>query len=265
VPEQPVDFSGVHLKLARAGRHLDALRAKVEAFRAREPIGFRHTTEPGDDGSEVHQLWAQVREQPPVEWSVIIGDVLHNLRSALDHAVWAMADPADRYDRAQFPIYSSEEDYRRNADTLLRGVSPRRRELIEGEQPFRWPEESRHFHHLAALRQMSNDDKHRILRPIAMVPDLPAIHHDGADIDVKWVAFGRMLRDGDEIMRFVVQPPAPVDPFVSFEIAVEGTIGAMLDVLGNIGRIIQYEVIAPLEHPDAYTYLPLPPPSPDPT
>src|SRR5690242_13664614 len=56
VPESPVDFSGVHLKLARAGVHLDALRAEVETFHARDPVGFRHTTEPGDEGAEVHRL-----------------------------------------------------------------------------------------------------------------------------------------------------------------------------------------------------------------
>ena len=118
----------------------------------------------------------------------------HNLRSALDHAVWAMARPAKRHGRAQYPIYSSEDNYRRDVDNLLRGVSPRRRELIEGEQPFRWPEESRQFHSLASLARLSNDDEHCVLRAIAMVPEDPMVSADKADINFQWVAFGLMVR-----------------------------------------------------------------------
>jgi hypothetical protein len=268
VPEAPVDFSGVRLKLAGAGVHLDALRAEVAAFQAADPIGYDYSTTPSEAGALVYTVRAVVRAQPPVEWAAIIGDVLHNLRSALDHAVWAMADPAERNDRAQYPIYDDEARYDRAARELLSGVSPRRRELIRSEQPFHYPDDARPHHSLGVLARLSNDDKHRALRPIAFVPDSPYVVHDGADIDVERVAFGRMLRDGDEIMRFVARPrdgfePTGAMPSVSFEIGVEGTVGPMLGLLGEMARRIEHHVILPLEHPDLYTFLPLPPdPSP---
>src|SRR6478672_4813867 len=99
MPETSVDFSGAWRKVARAEKHRAELAVEVQAFLARKPFASRHAKEPGECGATVHHVYAVVREQPPAGWSPIIGDVVHNLRSALDHALWASADPAERSER----------------------------------------------------------------------------------------------------------------------------------------------------------------------
>lgn len=267
MPEQPVDFSGVRLKQARAESLIAVLQAEVERFLSRNPFSFRHTTEPGDGGATVHRVLAVVREEPPVEWAPIIGDAVHNLRSALDHAVWAMADPAERIDRAaQFPIYASEANYEENAPRLLAGVSPRRQELIRSEQPFHWPDPNRAWHPLGLLQWLDNDDKHRTLHTLAVVSDFQWILTDNTDPTITYLAqVGDTLTHDAQVMRYETVPVDPAhrvvaSPQIDLGVSIEGTRGvAMLDRLRDLARHVEHHVIRPLENPDAYHFLPLDP------
>jgi hypothetical protein len=91
-----------YLKLERACHHINDLDGQLKAFLAEKPfkiiIHYRRKTGERAFGIKT--------EKPiPPHFSVIIGDAVHNLRSALDLTLYPMAcDTADKPDRIQFPF-----------------------------------------------------------------------------------------------------------------------------------------------------------------
>ena len=95
----------VDIKFGRARLHLTELAATVRAFEERAPFTAEGTIEPNGD-----QVWrAVVREQPPIEWGAVAGDVIHNARVALDYLVWqlVLANGGTPSSTHQFPIGES--------------------------------------------------------------------------------------------------------------------------------------------------------------
>jgi hypothetical protein len=85
-------------KLNRAVEHLDTLRREVVDRRQRET----HTLTRRDyydrvPDALVREWIVNVIEPPPLRWSTLVGDFLHNARSALDHLVWGLSGNTPRY------------------------------------------------------------------------------------------------------------------------------------------------------------------------
>lgn len=169
------------MKLARAERHLDELAAAIgPALDAvRVGVATETTYEPSTGRFAVNVTSAP--ELSP-EISAIVGDVIHNLRSALDYAafqaVWK--EQGQPYVYSEFPIsytskYSSggKETMKRlgegfaaviqrhqplgNVDDYVRaGLASNVREAFE-MRTANYP--------LSLLRELSNADKHRLLLP----------------------------------------------------------------------------------------------------
>jgi hypothetical protein len=222
------DLSGVRLKLARAQTHIDAIRDKALAFRDRQPPPFGFRVEKRDLGERLeYTLYAVVREQPPRDFAPMIGDAVHNLRSALDHLVYEMAPEAvqrDEQARTQFPIATAEAAYRRDSKKMLEEITGDERTLIERLQPWYASPESPGENPLAILRELSNGDKHRLLVPVIAELDLSRvmIGSSGADIDITYVELGAVQHD-DRIVAFTARPTGveemAVEPHANLQIA----------------------------------------------
>src|SRR5262245_52737821 len=87
---------GPLLKLARAKEHFTELREKAEAFLATEPYDWSMETEAFTDGTREYRISASVDDHPPIELGLIAGDVVQNLRAALDQLIWANSDSSKR-------------------------------------------------------------------------------------------------------------------------------------------------------------------------
>src|SRR4051812_34434171 len=87
------DLVNVRLKLDWAAKHIEVFRQAFESFMHRKPapFAFRQEERRQADGSVNYELYAIIREPPPQELALIIGDVAHNVRSALDHFVFALS------------------------------------------------------------------------------------------------------------------------------------------------------------------------------
>jgi hypothetical protein len=120
-------------------------------------------------------LWTEVREEPPAEWSPIIGDIVHNWRSALDHLAYQLVIRNGRTpsNRTQFPIFSKSpldasiyskakdaKDALERWNRQVRGMHPNDVAVIERLQPYNGGH-GPDIHPLLALNQLSNWDKHR--------------------------------------------------------------------------------------------------------
>lgn len=91
--------------------------------------------------------------------SVLVGEIVYNLRAALDYLVYVLAeeDSGTRQNATQFPIEDSQQGFTAHRHTWLKGVSDEHAAIIRQFQPYRGCEWTR------ILRDLSNPDKHREL------------------------------------------------------------------------------------------------------
>jgi hypothetical protein len=240
---------GVHLKLKRASQHLAMLDAEVSAWLAREPYTLYGEFEPwpkfnrGPNFGLYHLKFRDVDSVPP-EWSVVLGDFLHNTRTALDHLVWQLViDNRETPTRnTQFPICLAPEKFETDKKTRLRGVSDQNAEIIANTQPYaredlrgQSPTYIAIEHPLAILKKLSNKDKHQVLNPtVAMVRNvmwspMPTTLRDmnlpnGTD---SYPGVSDTLTDGALLMSIVAERTGP-SPFLD--------VGAAVGVEINLGR-----------------------------
>jgi hypothetical protein len=168
--------------------HLDFLYQRVESF-VDDGGPYKLHTQPDSKTGEI-TVYGQVLGEPPIdEWGAIIGDVVHNLRSALDHLVWQLTiaeghtpppNPIPKRGLGSewrdigFPIYVKPHptDYLGNlipwtgAKDLqsLWGIGPRLRAEFQGLQPFVTGQNPTK-EPLAILDELWNIDRHRHLHP----------------------------------------------------------------------------------------------------
>ncbi|WP_019874367.1 hypothetical protein [Sporichthya polymorpha] len=103
---------------------------------------------------------------PLLEWALILGDAIHNLRAALDVLVWAHADEAGlttgQAKSIAFPVWTDESAWNQKADRTLKGVPLDVVARIRQCQPFERPAEERSSDPLVILSDLDNRDKHRL-------------------------------------------------------------------------------------------------------
>lgn len=156
-------LDGVRLKLIRAEEHLRLLDKNIgEYFDSNQPEIVKEA-----DGEFVSFV-LNVREQPSPYLGTIIGDCLHNMRSALDHLLWQLlCDPLPSDVRAAkltFPVFIKDVVYRNaiNSNGLSRCVSPAALALIERLQPYHLGDQANR-HALWIIHELSNRDKHHMI------------------------------------------------------------------------------------------------------
>ncbi len=207
------DLTGVYLKLRRAEEHIQTLRDETTAFRERDPkpFGFRTEIESGPGKARDDALYAVVREQPPASLGLIVGDVIQNVRSALDYLVYEFSSPENRSKNGtQFPICDTRAKFlgRRN-QAKIAGIAGEERALIERTQPYEWnyPQTD---HPLIHLREFSNRDKHRLLVPViaAVSQQDTWMGCDNALIKITYFAGGPVEHD-TAILSFTATPENP--------------------------------------------------------
>ncbi len=211
------------VKFARADELLHLLEVEVEEYLARGAASLvveRVATDP-----TLWELRLRLRRQPPWRWSAIAGDVLHNVRSALDSLIYALlversSQPlTDRQRKvAQLPITQDEASFRKydwhagSADDELvaavaalqpwhdiRGLGFSANEVADVLP--KYP--------LSLLQRWSNIDKHRTLH--TAVAGLDALHMGlPAGATSNWqVADPWPWRDGSVVLRVRVVGLAP--------------------------------------------------------
>jgi hypothetical protein len=179
-------------KLRRAGRHIAEVRRLITALERDRPWTVER--ERGDLPNEV-AFRLRIRQQVPADLSTAVGDVIHNLRSALDavayelarcHVGGALSEAEER--ATQFPIKktraefdnffknSKREDlYGKQERAALRCVQPFApvEEAAEhGAQLISSPDFDLKIHNLYRLHSLSVIDKHRRLPVLSWFPSL---------------------------------------------------------------------------------------------
>lgn len=161
------------LKLDRAYEHLNTFEDEASAWVNTEPCGV--VDEPDPEGpvhptGDVQPRRIRVNRvsEVPERLSILIGDCVFNLRSALDHLAFALAraytpSMSDKQlAGSEFPIFGPEE---MTADTEKRKigcVDPAACAAIKGLQPYNG-KDAYLAHPLWQIHQLNRIDKHRTL------------------------------------------------------------------------------------------------------
>ncbi|TFW17965.1 hypothetical protein [Duganella callida] len=163
-------MSGCWAKLERSQELLDLLSVESAAYFEKFPV--RLEQEFHNYGHD-YSLVAYGEPFPPPRIAVIAGEVIHHLRSSLDHLVSALVlNNGNEVTKSnQFPICSSRKAFKDACDRgQLKGVAPSARAIIESVQPYTTPVPNDTI--LSVVSEYDNADKHRLLVVVAALADV---------------------------------------------------------------------------------------------
>lgn len=158
-------------KLARAVEHQRLPARRTREYLAADPFGFERWDNLGDPTADLVRMhWRlDVRQPPPRQWSVLLGDAAANLRDALAHAMWAAvhahSGPPANPAQIEFPITPDPATFQKVAKKLQPLVAADVWDMVEQVQPFRAGQPA-HAAPLEVLRWLSNVDKHRFMHAV---------------------------------------------------------------------------------------------------
>lgn len=131
------------------------------------------------EAPSTYSLSVSAKEIPIAPLSLVVGDIVQNIRASLDHAVYELglkngnSDFLNKSHRSQFPIIGNKnnsgkcvdgrESFKKHAigDTI-KYIGSEAQIFIESIQPFNMDDEYMN-HPLWILNYLSNIDKHRVL------------------------------------------------------------------------------------------------------
>lgn len=246
---------GVTAKLHRADAHLADFGAAVEVFLAADPFAADRSVR-GDGRAHVI-TWTRTAPIPETI-SLLAGDTVHNLRSALDHlAVELERLSAQRSShtltteeerRPQFPVARSQSEFDRQIGRFSY-LDPSTIDVLKRFQPFVMTPIQPDQSFLWQVSDLDNLDKHRMLAPIPISPVMVTPPgHRGHWVDGPSVPYAI----GVEIGRFEFD-----DPTSATEMPIEFRYGVTLGTppwvphdaryrLANYSRNVKDGIIVPI-------------------
>jgi hypothetical protein len=221
------DFTGVQEKFGRALHHYDVLNRKLRDFRDAYPYAL--TVESNKQRTE-HIVKIGHLEPPPIVFSLIAGDCLFNLRSALDHLVCALWQGDVDTDRPEYPIVRDRDRYwqvddrgethQRSPRFNLRKVPEYERARIDEMQPCnRVPGFHMIANGLVILHDLQKIDKHRRLNPVHASWQSAVV-----EAGCFWYPTAGPLKSDAEVGRYICREPQPevnMDGRIAIEVAIE--------------------------------------------
>jgi hypothetical protein len=175
-----VDLTSAQAKLRHAEAHITTLRTFIDAARSQEEnqLGLGAELDAATDMYVLRITSAPDLAPISEKVSLIVGDVVHNLRSALDHLAWRLAcgaapggipakpkdvifpicEPPQPGKSCKTPKYFTAADWQKIHEfEPCKGLNNR---------PDGWS--ASYVHQLTLLQQLSNDDKHKTL-PLVLI------------------------------------------------------------------------------------------------
>jgi hypothetical protein len=236
---QEPELGGCLEKLSRAQEHLHTLDSELRTFFDSDPYGAIGEIE-GKESWYVFRV--KTRREPPPRIGVLLGEYVHQVRSAFDHFAWALArlhyGKGDPPSLVGFPLETSRTNFQKKAQHRLRGhIDPGWVAIIEAMQPY-----GANDHPLAILERFWNRDKHQLLIPVPVSETLHLGHMqckayaDSCTITERRPTTGVSLEDHAELGRVKVQATGSnpcVDMYVltPAKIRSQGGIGFFWDII----------------------------------
>ena len=255
------DLSGVELKIERAEAHLTELRDSIE--RALDSSNEHFTVE-FDPQSGHHVYRAHGLPEIDPQWSLLTGELLYQLRSALDHLAWQLVllDGGEPGRQTQFPVLAKQPAGKKGKPGQVQ-LRPAVQDIkildaLDKAQPYRGYEGDIVPHRnspLWQLHRLNIIDKHRLLLVVVCMLDIDRMYW-GGDPNTPQpklkVSVGP-VDEGAEVAWFDWggnEPPTAFDPHPSLAIALSDALKLgtrltpipLVDVLDTFCRWVRYDI-----------------------
>lgn len=151
--------AGPVYKIARAAWHLRDLRRECRTF---SDDHFRsHHRDNAETGNR--EWWASCDTTALDPLSAILGDAVHNLRSALDHVYWRLVEANKQTpgEQTSFPIRKSADAYRNDRARIEGEIGGPAMTVMDSLKPYREGNEA-----FWRTHRLDIVDKHRLLVPV---------------------------------------------------------------------------------------------------
>lgn len=192
-------FPTCYLRIDRAEKRLGELKRELAAYEKANVSSEIKV----DGGSASITSWPT---NPPPKIGITAGEIVYNLRAALDYLVFELAfhdsfnTSLDSINmRTQFPIEDTPEGFKGRIDPIKRrggtidnaltGVSPDHIAAIEALQPYKGVDWTK------LLRDLSNEDKHRTIPLLGYYMPIRTINVGGTEQEA--AALGGYRKPGD--------------------------------------------------------------------
>lgn len=189
-------ITGSRLRVERASKHLNELERKARSFIDRHPEQFTSQLDIQIFNYVIYDI--APNRPPPVTFGPVFGDVVHNLRSTLDHIAWNLAlrnlvgTGNDPFDKTAFPLIRNfTEGSISGFWRLARDILPDAIPDIVDLQPAHGGNPG--DHPLAVLDRLWNADKHRVNIKIPSRQTIPVFSTPGGQVET--------LKDGTRRIR----------------------------------------------------------------
>ncbi len=268
-PRLPRDhpLRGCEEKLWRSHEHFELLQGLIGTLGDDlHPATFRTELKPRARGKLCTVVEVvDVVNEPHLRLATIIGDMVHNLRSSLDHLVFELAflglQGKKIPERTAFPGSTTKANWNSSyvQNTLLEGVLKKHRAMLYQVQPCYRRRDApvgartvrrRKRSPAADLQNLWNEDKHRMLQPVVVAASeiKPTISNfqdclPAGEPRLHLEFLGRPLKAGAKVLTFLIRVTGP-NPHVDVEIEVGCEIGfrnglPVRHALAEIGNWVQ--------------------------
>jgi hypothetical protein len=153
--------------------HGFAIRDRLrDVLAEQQAIEREYSRRDNSDEYTSRMAWAEWVLESDLDYTqsaLLMGDFIHNLRAALDHAVWAITPQhiqETRPTEVAFPLHSTEMRYSAWAKKREDWYGPGVFEVLRSSQPFNAVGTGK-LHPLHILQFLSNTDKHQLLNIVA--------------------------------------------------------------------------------------------------
>lgn len=219
-------MSSAQRKLDRGIQQAHALYREAKTFEDGQAYLLETKRDDRSADEIVYVCHAIEREAPSSDWPLVLGEVVHNLRGALDHVIYAQTKSR----KSGFPVFHDACEFQVYGRSKLSGVKESVRAIVEGAQPFNTLPSAPKQAPLYVLHSFWNADKHRELKTVAAAVRVPGAAYsaprEGAELHITHWASGVRLENGAHVMTLAVTGPKAdqmeVNPYLIYEVTVEG-------------------------------------------
>lgn len=251
-------LEGVRAKIGRAQEHLRNVNSSIHSVLA---IKEKYPIPSSSYDPDSQELVIRMQNTTPLDPALplVVGDCVHNARSALDHLVFQLAilngAPSSAASKTSFPACLCANEFRKAVERRIAPfISNTALAEIEKWQPYAPGNTGRHDV-LYVLAQLDNIDKHRLLivtaskfRPVAFCLTLPNGDQFAHEITHEEAREWKTTRDGAEMIRFdlseVVTDPGGIN------VKLTTVASAQIERTGLIcdGGVIQHTLEECIQH-----------------
>lgn len=205
--EEQTPFYSARLKLERAKHHINELNRATGAFLA---SGSHEITIEDDPSAGQRSLSIKRHKPVPLEFGLILGDAVHNMRASLDLLVWETLIPYKPYPSSsiQFPIGNDRDHYLKQAIPNRKITSAPKNIISAFNCIEAYPGGEGSLLH--TLHHLDVSDKHKLLTPIisaAVIQDFSVEKVDPTANVIKMVSNGsKFLFINTELEKIISWP-----------------------------------------------------------